>query len=190
MSRLLQLFLSFLQVGALAFGGGYAAIPLIKEQVTQLHPWLTLSEFTDLVTIAEMTPGPIAINAATFVGMHLNGIVGAVVATLGAILPACLVVSILGYFYNKYKNLAWVDGVLSGFRPAIVAMIAAAGFSIFRLAMFDTKAYTLQNLDVISLVCFIGALFALRKWRPSPIKVMLTTGVLGAAAGLLMEMAR
>ena len=185
MSALLQLFLSFLQVGALAFGGGYAAIPLIKEQVTVLHPWLTLSEFTDLVTIAEMTPGPIAINAATFVGMRLSGILGAVVATIGAILPACIIVSVLGYFYNKYRNLSWVEGVLSGFRPAIVAMIAAAGISILTMALFGSHIPNLKDMDPISLLGFGGALFVLRKWKPGPIKVMIITGVLGAAAELL-----
>ena len=76
----IQLFLSFLQVGALSFGGGYAAMPLIQEQVVNLHGWLSMSEFTNLITIAEMTPGPIAVNSATFVGMQISGILGAVVA--------------------------------------------------------------------------------------------------------------
>ena len=88
----IQLFLSFLQVGALSFGGGYAAMPLIQEQVVNLHSWLSMSEFTNLITIAEMTPGPIAVNSATFVGMQIAGILGAVIATLGCILPSCIIV--------------------------------------------------------------------------------------------------
>lgn len=93
----IQLFLSFLQVGALSFGGGYAAMPLIQEQVVNLHSWLSMSEFTNLITIAEMTPGPIAVNSATFVGMQIAGILGAIIATLGCILPSCIIVTLLAY---------------------------------------------------------------------------------------------
>ena len=93
----LQLFLSFLQVGAFSIGGGYAAMPLIQSQVVTSHGWLTMSEFTDLITIAEMTPGPIAVNSATFVGIRIAGVGGAVIATLACILPSCLIVSLLAF---------------------------------------------------------------------------------------------
>ena len=89
----LQLFLSFLQVGMFSIGGGYAAMPLIQNQVVTSHSWLTMSEFTDLITIAEMTPGPIAVNSATFVGIRIAGIPGALIATFGCILPSCIIVS-------------------------------------------------------------------------------------------------
>lgn len=101
----LQLFLSFLQIGLFSFGGGYAAMPLIQGQVVTLHGWLTMSEFTDLITISQMTPGPIAVNSATFVGMKIAGIPGAVVATAGCILPSCIIVTILARLYLKYRNL-------------------------------------------------------------------------------------
>ena len=101
----LQLFLSFLQIGMFSFGGGYAAMPLIQGQVVTLHGWLTMSEFTDLITISQMTPGPIAVNSATFVGMKIAGIPGAVVATAGCILPSCIIVTILARLYLKYRNL-------------------------------------------------------------------------------------
>ena len=90
----LMLFLSFLQVGMFSIGGGYAAIPLIQSQVVDVHGWLTMEEFMNLVTIAEMTPGPIAINSATFVGIRIAGLLGAVIATFGCILPSCILVSI------------------------------------------------------------------------------------------------
>ena len=90
----LQLFWSFLQVGLFSIGGGYAAMPLIQNQVVSAHPWLTMNEFTDLITIAEMTPGPIAINSATFVGIRIAGIPGAMIATFGCILPSCVLVSL------------------------------------------------------------------------------------------------
>ena len=102
----LQLFLSFFQIGAFSFGGGYAAMPMIQEQVITLHNWLTMDTFANLVTIAEMTPGPIAVNAATFVGTQVAGPLGAIVATIGCILPSCIFVTLLAFIYGKYKNMA------------------------------------------------------------------------------------
>ena len=97
-----QLFWSFIQVGLFSIGGGYAAIPLIQNQVVEIHPWLTMNEFTDLITIAEMTPGPIAVNSATFVGIRIAGLSGAVIATIGCILPSCFIVSFLAFIYYHY----------------------------------------------------------------------------------------
>ena len=108
----LQLFLSFLQIGALSFGGGYAAMPLIQAQIVTEHQWLSMSEFTDLVTIAEMTPGPIAVNSATFVGTKIAGVPGALVATAGCILPACILVTLIAKLYLKYRNIAVLQSVL------------------------------------------------------------------------------
>ena len=93
----LQLFLSFLQVGLFSFGGGYAAMPLIQNEEVVRHGWLGLSEFTDLITISQMTPGPIAINSATFVGIKIAGVPGAIVATIGCILPSCIIVTIIAW---------------------------------------------------------------------------------------------
>ena len=102
----LQLFLSFLQIGAFSFGGGYAALPLIRHQVVEANGWLQLSEFTDLITISQMTPGPIAVNSATFVGIKIAGIPGALIATLGCILPSCIIVTLIASLYLKYRNLS------------------------------------------------------------------------------------
>ena len=90
-----QLFVSFFQIGLFSFGGGYAAMPLIRQQVVELHSWLTPTQFTDIVTISQMTPGPIAVNSASFVGMQIAGIPGSVVATLGCVAPACVIVTVL-----------------------------------------------------------------------------------------------
>ena len=111
-----QLFLSFLQVGMFSVGGGYAAIPLIQSQVVEQHGWLTMQEFTDLVTIAEMTPGPIAVNAATFVGLRIAQVSGAIVATLGCITPALFFVSLLSYIYRRYKDISLLQSVLACLR--------------------------------------------------------------------------
>ena len=167
----LQLFLSFLQIGALSFGGGYAAMPLIQEQVVTLHGWLSMEAFTDLVTIAEMTPGPIAVNSATFVGTQIAGPGGAVVATLGCILPSCIIVTLLAYIYTKYRNMSLLQGTLASLRPAVVAMIAKAGVTILVSAFFISG--TIDRMVVF----FGAALVLLRKFKMNPILVMVLCGV-------------
>ena len=113
----LELFWSFFQIGLFSIGGGYAAMPLIQHQVVELHPWLTLEQFSDIITISQMTPGPIAINSATFVGLQLGGLPGALVATAGCVLPSCIIVLTLAYVYYRYRGLSMVQGVLAGPRP-------------------------------------------------------------------------
>ena len=113
----LKLFLSFLQIGLFSFGGGYAAMPLIQEQVVTQHGWLTMTEFTDLITISQMTPGPIAINAATFVGSKIAGVPGSVAATCGCILPSCIIVTLIAWFYLRYKKMKMFQSVLESLRP-------------------------------------------------------------------------
>src|SRR5699024_10356178 len=108
----LRLFWSFLQIGLISFGGGYAAMPLIQDQIVTGHGWLSMSEFSDLITISQMTPGPIAINSATFVGIRIAGIPGALVATLGCILPSCVIVILIAKLYLKYRSLDLLQGVL------------------------------------------------------------------------------
>jgi chromate transporter len=177
----LQLFWSFLQIGLFSIGGGYAAMPLIQSQVVELHPWLTMTQFTDIMTIAEMTPGPIAINSATFVGIQVAGLPGALVATVGCVFPSCVIVLILAYVYYRFRGLTMVQGVLSGLRPAVVAMIASAGISIIITAFFSQGQISLNTRDInfISVFIFAAALFVLRKWKLNPIWVMAGSGVLG-----------
>ncbi|MDU2673009.1 MAG: chromate transporter [Clostridium sp.] len=185
---LLQLFISFFQVGLFSIGGGLASMPLIQNQVVDLHHWLTLTEFTDLITIAEMTPGPIAINSATFVGIRIAGLQGAIIATIGCILPSCIIVSTLAWIYMKYKDLNVIQGTLSGLRPAVVALIASAGLSILTLTIFGEQGITfnLESINFISVFLFSISLFILRKWKPNPIVVMMGSGVIGGIIYLLV----
>ena len=172
----LELILGFLQVGMFSIGGGYAAIPLIREQALS-HGWLSLAEFTDLVTIAEMTPGPIALNAATFVGTRIAGLPGAVMATLGCILPSCLIVSLLSWLYRKYRSLALMQSALAALRPVVVALIAGAGLSLLKTALF-TGTPALATLNWPQAVLFLVAFFLLRWKKPSPILTMFGCGLL------------
>lgn len=178
-----QLFWSFLQVGAFSVGGGYAAMPLIQAQVVDTFHWLTMDEFTNLVTIAEMTPGPIAINAATFVGARIAGLPGAISATFGCILPSLIIVSLLARVYQRLKGGHGLENLLSCLRPVVVALIAAAGLSILHTAVLSGAALAPENLDWISLILFLVALGVLRKWKLNPVAVMCCCG----AAGFLLK---
>lgn len=129
--QLWQLLCSFLQIGLLSIGGGYAAIPLIGEQTVRLHAWLTAAEFGDLVTIAEMTPGPIAVNAASFVGMRLGGPFGAVLATVGCILPGCALSLALAALYRCRPDAPLVRTVLATLRPVTAGLIGAAALGVY-----------------------------------------------------------
>lgn len=184
---LLTLFLSFIQVGLFSVGGGYAAIPLIRYQIVEVHQIMTMAEFTDLITIAEMTPGPISINSATFVGTRVAGFPGAVVCTLGVILPAFIICLILAHFYYKYRNFSGVQTVLSALRPAVVALIASAGMAILTLGLFNAEKHdiVLSNFQPMEFVLFIVGIFALRKFKVNPIAVIFGTGIIGTILKLL-----
>lgn len=177
----LQLFWSFVQIGLFSIGGGYAAMPLIQAQVVDTHGWLTMTQFADIITIAEMTPGPIAVNSATFVGIQVAGLPGAVIATLGCVFPSCIIVMTLAWAYYRYRGLSVVQGVLAGLRPAVIAMIASAGLALLILSLYGQKALPEEVLppDYIALAIFVGAFFVLRRWKPKPIYVMAGAGVLG-----------
>lgn len=182
----LQLFISFLQVGLFSVGGGYAAMPLIQNQVVELHPWLTLQEFTDLITIAEMTPGPIAVNSATFVGIRIAGIPGAIIATLGCITPALILVSLLAYVYKKYRDISVLQNVLACLRPVVVALILGAGLSILAMVLFDGQVPSLDTVDLIGAGSFVVAFILLRKFKWNPILTMCLCGVAGLVLNLLI----
>lgn len=180
MSLILQLFFSFIQVGLFSVGGGYAAIPLIQNQIVDVYGLMTLQEFTDLITIAEMTPGPISINSATFVGIRLAGIPGAIICTLGCILPSFCICLLLAYFYYKYRQLSSVQKVLSALRPAVVALIASAGVSILLLGLFGEGERTVSNFRLVEFGLFLGGFYLLRKYQLNAIQVIFGTGVVGS----------
>lgn len=176
-----ELFWSFFQIGLFSIGGGYAAMPLIQHQVVDTHPWLTMTQFADIMTIAEMTPGPIAINSATFVGIQVAGLPGAIIATIGCILPSCIIVMTLAYIYYHFRNLAVVQGVLAGLRPAVIAMIASAGISLIILSFYGQRSLPddLNEVNYISILIWGAGLLLLRKWKINPLFVMAGAGVCG-----------
>ena len=178
---LLKLFFAFIQVGLFSVGGGYAAIPLIQEQIVDIYGMMTLEEFSDLITVAEMTPGPISINSATFVGMRVAGIPGVIICSVGCIIPSFCICLILAHFYYKYRSVKGVQVVLSAMRPAVVALIASAGASILMLALFPSEIQNLviENFRIVEFVIFAVALFLLRKFKMNAITIILGSGVVG-----------
>lgn len=203
----LQLYWSFFKVGLFSFGGGMAAIPVIQSEVVDAHGWLTLTEFIDLVTIAEMLPGPVAITSATFVGIQVSDYLGALIAVAGCITPSCIIVTLLAWAYSKYKNLYIMQGLLSGLRLAIVALIASAGMTILELAVLGEGGIVwntdftimgkdgaiwnseLISVDVLAVIIVVIALTVLRKCkRVKPIQVMIGSGVIGGMLYIAMTM--
>ena len=169
MQILLDLFISFFKIGAFSFGGGYAMLPLIEEEVIQVHAWITTTEFIDVLAIAEMTPGPIAVNSATFLGYKVAGVLGSTVATFGVILPSFLVMSLIFHFVFKFKNSKYVDWVFKGIRPVVLGLIAAAAISVGRSTFVDIPS--------VIIAVFLFYIVAFRKFNP--ISAIVVAGILG-----------
>ena len=173
----IQLFFSFLQVGLFSFGGGYAAMPLIQGQVVTMHQWLSMSEFTDLITIS--------VNSATFVGIKVAGLPGAIAATAGCILPSCILVTVIAKLYLKYRNMELLRGVLGSLRPAVVAMIASAGILILISAFWGSaSAISFEETKWSMVVIFILCVISLRKTKINPVWVMVLAGLMKAGLAL------
>ena len=177
----LQLFVSYLKIGFFGFGGGYAMLSLIQNEVVVQHAWMSNAEFADIVAVSQMTPGPIAVNAATFVGIQVAGLPGALIATIGCIFPSCVIVMTLAYVYYRFRGLSVMQGILAGLRPAVIAMIASAGISLLCMALYGQRTFPadLGSMDLIALAVFLVGFFILRKWKPSPIKVMAGAAMAG-----------
>lgn len=167
---LLKLFLAFAQIGLFAFGGGYAILPLIeKEIVNNLH-WLTHKEFLEVVTISQLTPGPIAINAATFVGYKVGGVIGSLIATVSVCLPPVILVLIVVRFLKRFETNIWVNNVLKGLRPAVVALIASAAYSLVRGGGIT---------EIKGLIIGIASFIILRIRKLDPILILIIAGIVG-----------
>lgn len=184
---LFKLFFAFIQIGLFSVGGGYAAIPLIQEQIVNIYKLMSLEEFSDLITIAEMTPGPISINSSTFVGIKLAGFFGAIICTLGCIIPSFIICLTLAHFYYKYRTLK----VLNSLRPAVVALIGSAGVSILMLALFqaDFSSFQFKDFHIIEFGLFIISLFLLRKYKEkiSILSIIFGTGILGTIIYIMKD---
>ncbi len=184
MSLIFELFKTFLLLGAFSFGGGMASMELIRSRVVAQHGWLTNSEFTDLISISEMTPGPLGINIASFTGMQIAGLAGMLAATIGYVLMSIAIVMIMARIYFKYRNLSIVDGVLKGLRPAVVAMILASVVKLAGNAWWDgienlNLEHLLTGTNWVAVVLTVIALVLIQKKIIGPIQAIILCGVAG-----------
>lgn len=173
-STLLALFISYLKIGFFGFGGGYAMLSLIHSEVVVRNGWITNGKFTDIVAISQMTPGPIAINSATYIGYEVAGIFGSVVATVAVCLPAMTLMMLITHFFLRLEHNRYVRGVVMGMRPVVVGMIASA--ALLLILPHDTEGQSF--IDGWSWAIFaIALLLSARKFNP--ILLIVASGVAG-----------
>ena len=186
---LLELFLIFLKIGAFTFGGGYSMIAMIQYEAEQ-HGWLSQSELVDFVALSESTPGPLAVNMATFVGMKTGGIRGAVLATLGVILPSFVTILIIAKCYEKFKKSKAVSGTMSGLKPAVVGMIGTALLSVGRTVFFpnglQVDRFTQASFWVFLGIFAVSAVLVFKK--VNPIKIIVLSAAVGIGAGYSLNL--
>ena len=169
MPIIIKIFLSFLKIGAFSFGGGYAMLPLIQREIVNNHNWITYREFIDIIGISQMTPGPIAINSATFVGFKVSGILGSIYATLGVVSFSFILVSIANHYIVKFKESYIMKAALAGMRPALIGLIISVFLSLGK------ESYT----DIKSVVIGFIILELLFTNKLHPILVIIISGLLG-----------
>lgn len=181
-----QLFYTFFKIGLFGFGGGYAMLSMIQGEVVTRYGWLTAQEFTDIVAISQMTPGPIGINSATYVGYttiagHYGaslGVLGSCIATFAVVLPSFILMLTISKFFLKYQKHPVVEAVFSGLRPAVVGLLASAALVLMNVENFGSPkedTYSFAVSCIIFLVAFIGT----RKYKLNPIGMIVACGLAG-----------
>ena len=176
MKELFTLFLTFLKIGAFTFGGGYAMIPLIQREAVENHHWVTDEDILDIVAIAESTPGPIAINCATFTGHKIAGIPGAIAATMGMVLPSFAIIYLISMFLEHFLELAFVANAFRGIKVAVGLLILEAG-----LKMAKKSKKTPLTRGIIASACIAMLVIHLLSWNISSISLMITAAIISLA---------
>lgn len=180
----LHLFYTFFKIGLFGFGGGYAMISMIQGEVVTRHEWLSSTEFTDIIAISQMTPGPIGINSATYVGYsavinagfsHAMGVLGSIIATLSVVLPSFILMILISKFFLKYQKHPIIASVFDGLRPGVVGLLAAAALVLMNGENFGTADVQV----IISSVLFLGTFIASYKFKVNPILLIVIAGVIG-----------
>ena len=170
---LLLLYIEFFRIGLFAMGGGLATIPFLQE-LTLRYDWLTSEKLLDLIAIAEATPGPIGVNAATYAGYYAEGIIGGIIAVMGLITPSIIIVILIAHFFKKFKDEKIVKDSFWGIRPVVAGLIGAAGISVAKVALF-----TESQINVKAWAFLFIFLVVMRKWEMHPILMIVIGGVIG-----------
>ncbi len=185
----LELFWTFFKIGAFTFGGGYAMIPLITEQV-MAHKWMSMEQLINFIAVSESTPGPFALNIATFVGTETAGVLGALCATFGVVLPSFIIILIVAKFYLAFKKSKPIQGAMSGLRPAAIGMIASAvisvGATVFFPEGFNLNVFTTYSFIVSAVIFALMAFLGIKK-KVHPILLIAISAALGILTGYLGE---
>ena len=170
-----------MKIGLLSFGGGYASIPLVEKEVVEIQKWMTYEEFADLLALDELTPGPILINSATFVGMKVDGLMGAIAATLGCILPSIVLSLLLIYIYRRYSRLSFMESIMRTLKCMAIALILTT-----LLKMVNRNVFAGSQINYLGIFLMIVSFFVLRKYRINPLYVMLVCGIISVFSGLII----
>lgn len=182
----LLLYWEFCKIGLFCIGGGYASMPWIQAAVVDNYHWLTMSEFIDIFTISQMTPGPIGINAATFAGTKIAGLPGSLAATFGFVTPSLLLCLGVTCLLKKYGDISAIKGILNGLRPAVIALMLAAGLSFLYLAIWnvETMPENLSSFDIKGIIILVLAFIAVRR-KMGVINLLAISGILGLTLGIM-----
>ena len=179
----LQLFFEFFKIGLFAIGGGLATLPFLNDLAGK-YPWFNHSMLADMVAVSQATPGPIGINMATYAGFEAAGALGSIIATISLVLPSFIIIIIIAHFLNKFKESRTVESIFYGLRPAVAALIAAAGYEVFKVSIlaFDKFNITHKIIDIINIkstILLIILLFAITKFKKHPIVYIASAAVIG-----------
>ena len=181
---LLDIFIAFLKIGVIAFGGAYAGIPLVEQEVVVVRGWMTMAEFGDLIVLDELTPGPILINSATFVGTKLAGLPGAIVASLGCVLPGCLLALALVILFRKFSDLKPVESALLSLKCMALALICSTFVKIGGGVVFP-QGFALDSAELITLPIIAVAFYLIHIKKMTPLPVLLGCGVVNVLLTLV-----
>ena len=184
-----ELFITFFKIGAFTFGGGYAMLPLIQDEVLK-HNWVSLDELLNFIAVSESTPGPFAVNIATYIGITLGGILGAFFATLGVVLPSFLIILAVASFFRKYSKNKSIKGVMSGLRPAVIGLIASSIISVvlteFFPQGFQKTVFFTKEFYILLFIFLLSSFLVFKKLHP--IFVILISGILGIIFGFYLNL--
>jgi chromate transporter len=148
------MFITFFKIGAFTFGGGYAMIPIIQEEVVEKKKWIEDGEFMDAIALAQASPGPVAVNTSVYCGYKLKGVTGAIVCTLGTVLPSFLIILLIAMFFFQFRNNTVIDQVFMGIRPAVVALILSAVYKMWKKSKFGYAKLAVVLGTILIIVLF------------------------------------
>lgn len=181
----LELFWEFFKIGLFAVGGGAATLPFLMD-LAEKKPWFTVAELTDMVAVSESTPGPLGVNMATFAGYHAAGVIGGIVATLSLVLPSVIIILIIARFLKSFGKSEIVQGVFTGIRPGVAALIAVAVYGLLRVSLLsETAARTVVNWQLVIIFVIAFALMQIKKFKKFHPLVWIAAG---AVIGLILKL--